>query len=434
MSASLATLNPFASSQVNRETSDALAHTDQQRAIAEVQAAMLIARANPRDPVRAMDRILNACQRPTLAEAAIYSYSRGGADVSGPSIRLAETLAQSWGNLSYGLRELSQDGGESTVQAYAWDVETNTRREMVFQVPHVRHTKAGQKKLEDPRDIYEIVANQGARRLRACILAIIPGDVTEAAVEQCDRTMREKADTSPEAVKRILEAFAKYGVSREQIEARIQRRIDSIQPAQVVSLKKVYASLRDGMSTPADWFTESVPSAAVVDLNTRLRQETAPPAKPVSAPTPEATTTEPHEPPPAVEPTASEWPKADAHGELVDARGIPWIAGCHSGAKSCNADGTWRRMKGAQQSIIEQREAAALAERATAQHSDGPDAAQAEAPAITSDVIADLFAQVQFDADDQAEWMEHNFPGVTMENADAEIFAEMAQKLNELLV
>ena len=28
----------------------------------------------------------------------------------------------------------------------------------------------------------------------------------------------------------------------------------AIQPAQVVSLKTIYASLRDGMSAPADWF------------------------------------------------------------------------------------------------------------------------------------------------------------------------------------
>ena len=248
--------NPFAMSAPDapRQQTNAVANTDQQRAVAEVQAAMMIARMNPRDPIAAMDRILNACARPTLAEAAVYQYSRGGSDVSGPSIRLAEAMAQSWGNMQFGIRELDQRNGESTVQAFAWDVETNTRREVTFQIPHVRHTKKGQYKLEDPRDIYEMVANQGARRLRACILAVIPGDVTEAAVAQCEITMKTKADTSPEAMKKMLEAFSAYGVTKEQIEARIQRRLDAIQPAQVVSLKKIYASLRDGMSTAADWF------------------------------------------------------------------------------------------------------------------------------------------------------------------------------------
>ena len=249
-----ATTNPFASNAPAKVSQNAVAKTDEARAVAEVQAAMMIARANPRDQIAAMDRILNTCSRPTLAEAAVYTYAKGGSNVSGPSIRLAEALAQNWGNMQFGLRELSQANGESTVQAYAWDVETNTRREITFQVPHLRHTRKGSYKLEDPREIYELVANQGSRRLRACILAVIPGDVTEAAVNQCEVTMHAKADTSPEAIQKLLTAFEGYGVSKEQIEARIQRRIDAIQPAQIVSLRKIFASLKDGMSVPSEWF------------------------------------------------------------------------------------------------------------------------------------------------------------------------------------
>ena len=249
------TKNPFGNSPVAAApSSNAVAQTDQQRAVAEVQAAMMIARMNPRDPIAAMDRILNSCTRPTLADAAVYTYSRGGTDISGPSIRLAEAMAQSWGNMQFGIRELEQRNGESTVQAFAWDVETNTRREVTFQVSHIRYTRQGAKRLEDPRDIYEMVANQGSRRLRACILAIIPGDVTEAAVQQCEVTMKAKADTSPEGIAKIVSAFEQFGVSKEQIEKRIQRRLDAIQPAQVVSLKKIYASLRDGMSIASEWF------------------------------------------------------------------------------------------------------------------------------------------------------------------------------------
>ncbi|MCL4305094.1 hypothetical protein KJZ99_04220 [bacterium] len=236
------------------QASNAVAKTDQQRAVAEVQAAMIIARMNPRDPVAALDRILNACQRKKLAETALYTYARGGSDITGPSIRLAEVLAQNWGNIQFGIRELDQRNGESTVQAYAWDVETNSRSEVTFQVPHIRHTKKGSYKLEDPRDIYEMVANVGARRLRARILAIIPGDIVDEAVAQCSVTLHAKADTSKENIQKLVETFAEYGVTKDQIEKRIQRRLDAIQAAQVVSLQKIYLSMRDGMSAPEDWF------------------------------------------------------------------------------------------------------------------------------------------------------------------------------------
>lgn len=253
--------------------------TEGQRAIQEVQAAMIIAKRFPRNVKESLDRILNTCTRTSLAEQALYTYSRGGTDISGPSIRLAEAVAQQWGNLQFGIRELEQRDGESTVEAFAWDLETNTRQVKVFQVAHERHTKQGAKKLTDPRDIYETVANQGARRLRACILGVIPGDVIDEAVRQCDATLSASADTSPEAQKKIVEAFAAYKVTKGQIEKRIQRRIDAITPAQVISLRKILISMRDGMSGPEDWFESAAasPPGEVIDPFKQGENETARP-------------------------------------------------------------------------------------------------------------------------------------------------------------
>ena len=237
--------------------SHAMAEVESHRAIQEVQAAMVIAKKFPRDQRQALDRILQACTRPTLAEQALYSYNRGGSDVTGPSIRLAETIAQQWGNIQFGIRELEQRNGESTVEAFAWDVETNTRQVKVFQVPHVRYRrpeKGGSVKLEDPRDVYEMVANQGARRLRACILGVIPGDVIEAAVTQSELTMKTKVEVTPELIQRMLETFGGFGVDKAMIEKYIQRSVESITPALVVRLKKISNSMRDGMSSAADWF------------------------------------------------------------------------------------------------------------------------------------------------------------------------------------
>ncbi len=256
--------NPFAVSAPQTQAMSTV-QSDSQRAIAEVQAALVIAKQFPRNPIEAYDRVMNACQRPGLAQSAVYSYARGGTSVTGPSIRLAEMLAQNWGNIQYGIRELSSENGESTVEAFAWDVETNTRQTKVFQVPHIRYTRQGTKKLTDPRDIYELVANNGARRLRACILGVIPGDVVDAAVDQCEKTIHASADTSPEGVQKLIKAFEQFGVSKDDIEGFIQRRVDAITPANVVSLRKIFTSLRDGMSSAKDWFkgAKTVDVAAV---------------------------------------------------------------------------------------------------------------------------------------------------------------------------
>ena len=210
----------------------ALVEIEQQRAISEVQGAIVLAKRFPRNQIEAMDKILTSCQRPGLAEAII----------------------QSWGNAQFGIRELEQRNNESTVEAFAWDVENNIKQVKTFQVKHERFTKKGRYALEDPREIYELTANNGARRLRACILGIIPGDVIDAAVNQCEATLKAKADTSPEALKKLVEAFENFKVSKEQIEKRIQRRLDTITAAQLVQLRKIYNSMKDGMSAAADWF------------------------------------------------------------------------------------------------------------------------------------------------------------------------------------
>lgn len=251
--------SPFGARTALAAQDTAGSRQNQSRELAETQTKYLMAERFPRNEVAAMDRILNAFSRPTLAEKAAYQFARGGSDIAGPSIRAAEAIAQQWGNMDSGWRELQRGTDASgvpfsEVEAFCIDLQARNTKRLTFIVRHWRDTKKGGYKLTDERDIYELCANQAQRRLRACILASVPGDVTEAAMQQADVTLKSKADTSPEAMQKMVAAFAEFGVQREHIEKRIQRRIDAITPAQVVSLKRIYVSLRDDMSTPADWF------------------------------------------------------------------------------------------------------------------------------------------------------------------------------------
>lgn len=223
----------------------------------EVQAAMVIAKKFPRDERAAANRILAACTRRSLAESAIYEYTRGGQTVSGPSIRLAEAVAQNWGNIDFGIIELEQKGGESQVMAYAWDLETNTRQSKIFTVPHIRHTRNGDYPLTDPRDIYEMVANQGARRMRSCILGVIPGDVVEMAVKQCDVTLRtnnkEPLDVRIQNMVGIFQS--EFQITPEMLRGFIGKNIEAFTEADFIRLSKVYRSLKDGV-IGSEYFTD----------------------------------------------------------------------------------------------------------------------------------------------------------------------------------
>ena len=243
-------LNVFNGNNQRQEMSVASAAT----AIAatkQVQARMVVAKKFPRDEAAAMNRILKSCQRTTLAESAMYSYPRGGQEVTGPSIRLAECLAQNWGNIEFGYTELERKQGESTIEAYAWDLETNTRQSKVFTVKHQRDKKGGSQELTESRDIYELIANQASRRVRSCVLAIIPGDVIDAAIQQCEITLKGGAMNNggslDELITDMILHFANYGVTEEMLSAYVGKSIEAFNEKDIVKLRKVYTSLKDGI-------------------------------------------------------------------------------------------------------------------------------------------------------------------------------------------
>ena len=222
----------------------------------EVQGQIIMAKKFPRDEIAARNRILTACQRKRLAEQAEYEYQRGTSKVTGVSIRLAEAMAQNWGNLDFGFVELEQRSGESQVMAYCWDLETNTRQTKIFAVPHIRETKKGNYPLTGSRDIYELVANQAARRVRACILGIIPGDIVEEAVEQCRKTLidGEKLPLKDLISGVVRTAKEEYAVPQESLEKYIGCKADSFSMNDLIRLKKVFNSIKDGMAKREEIF------------------------------------------------------------------------------------------------------------------------------------------------------------------------------------
>jgi hypothetical protein len=225
------------------------------RAIAEAQGKFVIAKRFPRDEVKSYAKAIEACQRPTMAAKAFYSFPRGGQTVEGPTIRFAEELARCWGNIDYGIKELSQDDGKSEMQAYAWDLETNAQSVQNFTNPHKREQGKKMVTLTSQRDIYENNANMATRRLRSRILAILPAWFVEDAIAECKKTLAGQND-SPliDRVKKMVVQFAKLGVTQEMIEKRLKRKVDTMTSDDFVEYVGIYNAIKGGESKIADWF------------------------------------------------------------------------------------------------------------------------------------------------------------------------------------
>ena len=254
------------------------------REVAQVQGQIMMAKAYPRNMDMVLAKVESACSRKTLAEHALYTYARGGTNISGPTIRLMEALASAYGNVKAGYEVVEADDDKSRIRAYAYDMETNTVIERNFDVEHVRYANGQRKRLIDPRDIYEVIANNASRRVRACLQQIIPGDIVDYAVGLAQKTLVENVDTSPAARASLVDAFGKFGVTKIMLEAYIQRKMDAITADQLVNLRGVYASLRDGIATVTDFFDptakpigETEQPAPVTEKKTAARKPAAKP-------------------------------------------------------------------------------------------------------------------------------------------------------------
>lgn len=252
---------------------------EQSRAVAEVQAAIYVARQFPREVGRSRNSMQSACGSMALASKAFYRFPRAGGAVEGSTIHLAKTLAQTWGNIQYGVSEMRRDDEyrQSEMQAWAWDVEANTRHVLTFIVPHAKFAGGQVKALEDLRDIYENNANNGARRLREAIFAVIPDWFIEEAEDLCRETLN-KGDGKPleQRVEGAIGVFKQLGVSEERLEQKLGRKKAQWTGADIAQLLITHKSIQRREIAVDDEFPQARITAAEIKGNTG-RGKTSPP-------------------------------------------------------------------------------------------------------------------------------------------------------------
>ncbi|HET6290478.1 MAG TPA: hypothetical protein VFG15_27490 [Amycolatopsis sp.] len=256
---------------------------EQTRAVAEVQARVIVAQNRPRNIDAAIAAMEQSCSQIEMAEKAKFRFSRGGSMVSGPSVYLARDLMRCWGNAEAQVDELSRDDvlGQSEMLAWAWDLETNTRVSTKFIVPHKRDKRTGPEPLVDMRDIYENNANAGARRLRECIINILPPWFVERAKALCEKTLKEGGgEPLPVRIRNLIARFEEIGVTRTQLEKKQGRGSNAWTVEDVAALTVIGRSLAAGETTRDDEFESDIPSAKEFkDPETVPAQKLAPAAE-----------------------------------------------------------------------------------------------------------------------------------------------------------
>lgn len=240
---------------------------EQERAIAEAQGQLVLAKRFPRNENEAYAELMNACKIPAFAAVAFYSVPRAGGAVSGPSIRLAEEIARVYGNFEYGHRELSRDSTKSEIEVYAWDKQKNNRSIRQITVMHTRDTRNGQIPLRDQKDIDDKIANVASKQVRGRILALMPKWLVEEAIQECRRTIAGNNEEPVEArIRKMSQAFSKFGVTVKHLEGYLGHKLSETLLDEIPDLQGIFNAIREG-TPPSEFFS--------VEMNAEENESTA---------------------------------------------------------------------------------------------------------------------------------------------------------------
>jgi hypothetical protein len=239
---------------------------------AEVKAAITVALKFPRNEDRAFQSLMRACSRSSFAEEVSYSFPRGGQDVTGPSIYLAREAARVWGNLRHGYNIISDTETARTIEAFAWDLETNTKITAQDSFEKLIFRKKGGWVKPDERDLRELTNRRGAILKRNCILEILPKDLIEDAREQAVATLKKSAEQDPDgARKKLLLAFGGINISAAMLEQYLKHPIATCSPSELAQLRQIFKSISDGNSSWDDYMKpKPSPDAPVTESTARL--------------------------------------------------------------------------------------------------------------------------------------------------------------------
>lgn len=238
-----------------RELTELSQSSAQASAQHEMQAAVLMAKKFPRNEDASYQSLMRACKRTTFAEKSAYKFPRGGSNVTGPSIYLAREAARAWGNIRYGFDILTDDETDRVIRGWAWDIQTNAKvqaddsfKKLIF--------RKGKGWIEpDERDLRELTNRRAALLIRGCILQLIPSDIIEDAMNRSSETLRAGVNQNNigEQRKKVIEAFDSIGVSVKALETYLGHELSACSPQEIVDLRGIYASIKDGQSSWKDY-------------------------------------------------------------------------------------------------------------------------------------------------------------------------------------
>ena len=309
------------------------------QARAQIEARYIMAMKRPRDWDDVRVRLLKECKRPSFAGVAIY-HKPIGKGIEGPSIRFAETALRCMGNILPEAATVYDDPQKRIVRVTVTDLEANltySKDVTVDKTVERSSPKEGQQVLgvrtnSQGRKTYLVAATdddllnkEGAlvsKAIRVNGLRLVPGDLIDEALWTIRETLKNADAQDPDTARnRIADGFAGLGVMPSDLKAYLGHDMGSASPAELTTLRGLFAAIRDGETTWGAALENKVgpekPAQPQSSNGASKTESIKAKIKPVE-PKAEAPTPEPKAQEPAREPGSDDAPGPDAEQEAFE--------------------------------------------------------------------------------------------------------------------
>jgi hypothetical protein len=191
---------------------------------AELDVQISTAKAYPRDIPRAMQQAeYLATIDEATAQSCFYVLPRKEKDgtkkeIKGPSIRLAEIMLTSWGNIHAATRIVENDGRHITAEGLCWDLEANVKISMQVKVSIRFGEKDGKGGYTANNDMQTVLSNAAsAKALRNAIFKVVPKALVDRLCEKAMHFSVGDQKTLNTRANEVVDKLVKMGINKEAL-------------------------------------------------------------------------------------------------------------------------------------------------------------------------------------------------------------------------
>lgn len=233
---------------------------------AEIDVQISTAKAFPRSLTLFIQKATSmATLTEDIAASCSYALPRGGKSLEGPSVRLAEIICATYGNIRSGARVIANDGKTITAQGICHDLETNNC--VTVEVQRSILDKSGRPFKQD----MQVVTGNAACAIafRNAVFKVVPAALAQEVYDRAREVARGTAETLVTRRDKAVKYFRELGVKDAEICNVLGIvKIEDINLDHLQTLSGMRAAIKNGESTVKELFEPATDEISVEDLET----------------------------------------------------------------------------------------------------------------------------------------------------------------------